>query len=98
MHRPQYVFQYVFVELAGSASTAQVQTYAACCDCFTGCISEFKEKPASDKLSDFKAVSKNATEKDPFEVSMGIYVFKRDVLVSCSVDIAARGQAGQGGG
>ena len=27
-------------------------------------------------------VSKNATEQDPFEASMGVYVFKRDVLVS----------------
>lgn len=42
----------------------------------------FKEKPKEENLGDFKGVSKNATEKDPFEVSMGIYVFKRDVLVS----------------
>lgn len=44
-------------------------------------ISLFQEKPSGDDLANLKAVSKNATEQDPFEVSMGIYVFKRDVLV-----------------
>lgn len=44
-------------------------------------ISKFHEKPSGDDLAKLKAVSKNATEQDPFEVSMGIYVFKRDVLV-----------------
>lgn len=77
------------------AFTAQCTDLCSMLSMRTGCISEFKEKPASDKLSDFEAVSKNATEKDPFEVSMGIYVFKRDVLVSFCVDIAARGEAGQ---
>ena len=44
-------------------------------------ISGFMEKPSGDALHDWKGVSKNATEQDPFEASMGIYVFKRDVLV-----------------
>ncbi len=50
-----------------------------------GCISLFKEKPTGDELDKMKNVSKNATEQDPFEASMGIYVFKRDVLVSLSL-------------
>ena len=67
-----------------------VKTRGRQCCAFTtlklaGCISMFEEKPSGDKLADLKAVSKNATEQDPFEVSMGIYVFKRDVLVSFSV-------------
>ena len=40
------------------------------------------EKPSGDALHEWKGVSKNATQQDPFEASMGIYVFKRDVLVS----------------
>ena len=46
-----------------------------------GRISVFREKPNGDELQMMKSVSKNATEQDPFEASMGIYVFKRDVLV-----------------
>lgn len=52
-----------------------------------GCISRFHEKPSGDDLASLKDVSKNATEQDPFEVSMGIYVFKRDVLVSLSAAV-----------
>ena len=47
----------------------------------SGCISLFHEKPTGDDLANLKSVSQNATEQDPFEASMGIYVFKRDVLV-----------------
>lgn len=47
-----------------------------------GCISMFYEKPTGDDLDKVRSVSKNATKQDPFEASMGIYVFKRDVLVS----------------
>ena len=47
-----------------------------------GCISLFYEKPTGDDLDKVRSVSKNATEENPFEASMGIYVFKRDVLVS----------------
>ncbi len=42
----------------------------------------FYEKPTGDDLDKVRSVSKNATEENPFEASMGIYVFKRDVLVS----------------
>jgi len=51
------------------------------CKC-AGCISLFYEKPTVDDLDKVRSVSKNATEENPFEASMGIYVFKRDVLVS----------------
>ncbi len=47
-----------------------------------GCISLFYEKPTGDDLDKVRSVSENATEENPFEASMGIYVFKRDVLVS----------------
>ncbi len=47
-----------------------------------GCISLFYEKPTGDDLDKVRSVSQNATEENPFEASMGIYVFKRDVLVS----------------
>ena len=48
----------------------------------SGRISDFHEKPTGADLERLKSVSKNATEHNPFEASMGIYVFKRDVLVS----------------
>ena len=44
-------------------------------------LSGFMEKPSGDALHKWKGVSKNATEQDPFEASMGIYVFKREALV-----------------
>ena len=47
-----------------------------------GRISLFYEKPTGDDLDKVRSVSRNATEENPFEASMGIYVFKRDVLVS----------------
>lgn len=47
-----------------------------------GRISLFYEKPTGDDLDKVRSVSQNATEENPFEASMGIYVFKRDVLVS----------------
>lgn len=49
---------------------------------YAGCISLFYEKPTGDDLDKVRSVSQNATEENPFEASMGIYVFKRDVLVS----------------
>ena len=54
-----------------------------------GQISDFHEKPTGSDLDRLKSVSKNATEQNPFEASMGIYVFKRDVLVSllCAVSL-----------
>ena len=47
-----------------------------------GEISDFHEKPTGSELERLKSVSKNATEQNPYEASMGIYVFKRDALVS----------------
>lgn len=55
----------------------------------SGCITQFHEKPTGDDLAKLKSVSKNATEQNPFEASMGIYVFKRDVLVSPAATAAA---------
>ncbi|BDA43485.1 Glucose-1-phosphate adenylyltransferase [Coccomyxa sp. Obi] len=45
-----------------------------------GFLREFEEKPSKDRLRSLEGVSKNATEEDPFEASMGIYMFKREVL------------------
>ena len=39
------------------------------------------EKPSGEALHNWKGVSKNSTEQNPFEASMGIYVFKREALV-----------------
>lgn len=59
-------------------------SFRGCCkvEPDTGCISSFREKPTGDELESMRNVSKNATEQDPFEASMGVYVFKRDVLVN----------------
>ncbi len=41
---------------------------------------EFEEKPSADRLAALEGGSKNATPEDPFEASMGIYMFRREVL------------------
>lgn len=41
---------------------------------------EFQEKPSKDRLQALEGGSKNATTEDPFEASMGIYMFRREVL------------------
>lgn len=45
-----------------------------------GFLREFEEKPSKDRLKSLEGVSKNVSEEDPFEASMGIYMFKREVL------------------
>ncbi|DBB12890.1 TPA: hypothetical protein ACH3X3_005650 [Trebouxia sp. C0006] len=59
-------------------------SFRGCCkvEPDTGRISLFYEKPTGDDLDKVRSVSRNATEENPFEASMGIYVFKRDVLVN----------------
>ena len=47
-----------------------------------GLITQFYEKPQGQTLSSMAHASRNATSEAPFEASMGIYVFNRDVLVS----------------
>ena len=44
-------------------------------------VTDFEEKPSTERMQQLEGVSKNATEEDPFEASMGIYMFKRDVLI-----------------
>ncbi|CAK0781127.1 hypothetical protein CVIRNUC_005292 [Coccomyxa viridis] len=46
----------------------------------TGLVTDFEEKPSSERLAQLEGVSKNASGEDPFEASMGIYMFKREVL------------------
>ena len=43
-------------------------------------MTDFEEKPSSERLAQLEGVSKNASGEDPFEASMGIYMFKREVL------------------
>lgn len=43
-------------------------------------MTDFEEKPSSNRLAQLEGVSQNATGEDPFEASMGIYMFKREVL------------------
>ena len=45
-----------------------------------GLVTDFEEKPSSERLAQLEGVSKNASGEDPFEASMGIYMFKREVL------------------
>lgn len=45
-----------------------------------GYVTEFEEKPSRERLVNLEGVSKNATAEDQFEASMGIYMFKREVL------------------
>ncbi|KAK9914771.1 hypothetical protein WJX75_000324 [Coccomyxa subellipsoidea] len=45
-----------------------------------GQVREFQEKPSKDRLQALEGGSKNATTEDPFEASMGIYMFRREVL------------------
>lgn len=40
------------------------------------------EKPTGSRLESMAHASKHATPSAPFEASMGVYIFKRDVLVS----------------
>jgi len=40
------------------------------------------EKPTGERLESMAHASKHATPTAPFEASMGVYIFKRDVLVS----------------
>lgn len=41
---------------------------------------EFEEKPSKDRLEALAKRSRHASEEDPFEASMGIYMFRREVL------------------
>ena len=45
-------------------------------------MTHFIEKPTGSRLESMAHASKHATPGDPFEASMGVYIFKRDVLVS----------------
>jgi len=45
-------------------------------------VVNFLEKPTGDHLESMAHASKHATPTAPFEASMGVYIFKRDVLVS----------------
>ena len=51
-----------------------------CEPCCAGLVTDFEEKPSAERMQQLEGVSKNATSEDPFEASMGIYMFKRDVL------------------
>ena len=44
-------------------------------------VEHFEEKPSEERLAQLEGVSKNASAEDPFEASMGIYMFKREVLL-----------------
>ena len=46
-----------------------------------GLVTDFEEKPSAERMQQLEGVSRNATAEDPFEASMGIYMFKRDVLI-----------------
>lgn len=48
----------------------------------SGLVTQFYEKPSGKTLSSMAHASRNATPEAPFEASMGIYVFNRDVLVN----------------
>ena len=45
-----------------------------------GMVEQFEEKPSAEGLAQLEGVSKNSSAEDPFEASMGIYMFKREVL------------------
>ena len=47
-----------------------------------GFVTHFMEKPTGSRLESMAHASKHATPSAPFEASMGVYIFKRDVLVS----------------
>ena len=49
---------------------------------FAGLVTHFMEKPTGSRLESMAHASKHATPNAPFEASMGVYIFKRDVLVS----------------
>ena len=44
-----------------------------------GMVEDFEEKPSKDRLEQLVGASKHASGEDPFEASMGIYMFKREV-------------------
>ena len=46
----------------------------------------FVEKPSGAQLEEMAHASRNATSEKPFEASMGIYVFNKDVLVELLAD------------
>lgn len=48
---------------------------------FAGLVTHFIEKPTGSRLESMAHASKHATPSSPFEASMGIYVFKSNVLV-----------------
>lgn len=45
-----------------------------------GLVTDFEEKPSAERLQQLQGVSRNASAEDPYEASMGIYMFKREVL------------------
>ena len=51
-------------------------------DLAAGFVTHFMEKPMGSRLESMAHASKHATPSAPFEASMGVYIFKRDVLVS----------------
>ena len=48
----------------------------------------FAEKPSGAQLEEMAHASRNATSEKPYEASMGIYVFSKDVLVELLADPA----------
>ena len=54
----------------------------SCDGCAPGVVTQFKEKPSGATLEAMAHATPTATSEAPFEASMGVYVFGRDVLVS----------------
>ena len=55
-------------------------------------VEEFEEKPSAERLAQLEGVSRNASPEDPFEASMGIYMFKREVRC-CSTPVVCATEA-----
>lgn len=63
-------------------STPPTQTTLLVGNSSAGLVTQFYEKPSGPVLESMAHASRNATPELPFEASMGIYVFNRDVLVT----------------
>ena len=61
-----------------------------------GLVDDFEEKPSTDRLEQLVGASKHASGEDPFEASMGIYMFKREVRMQGALR-SVRAQAHGGG-
>jgi glucose-1-phosphate adenylyltransferase len=65
-----------------SVGWGQAQLRGLCrVDPDTGLVGDFTEKPTGKRLEEMAHASKHASSDDPFEASMGVYVFKSEVLV-----------------